>query len=306
MPASPSADALSCAPLVPLLTLSPLNIILFTPEEFSAAHAHTHTALTLPQTDARATHILGVLRRKPGDTFDAGLIDGPRGKATLAAILPATSAAHAGALSLTFAWDKTEPPPPPPITLIIGLPRPQTARKILNEATSLGVSEMRFVATERGEPSYAQSTLWTTGEYRRHLVAGAAQAFCTRIPRVTLGAPLDETLAALAAAQPHARRVALDNYESPDALSAHLRNLPPASAPLASSALPAPPAPPAPSAPPAPLILAFGSERGWTSAERNQLRAANFVFAHLGARVLRTETAVTAALTLALAHLGRM
>jgi len=266
-----------------------VNIILFAPEEFSAAHAayahaadaHAHAALVLPRADARAAHILDVLRRQPGDTFDAGLIDGPRGKATLAAILPAAPNAPAdGSLSLTFSWDKTEPPPLPPITLIIGLPRPQTARKILNEATSLGVSAMHFVTTERGEPSYAQSTLWTTGEYRRHLIAGAAQAFCTRIPRVTFGKPLDETIAAFNA--PH--RIALDNYESPNALGEHLQSVMRG----------------------APLILALGPERGWTSTERARLRAANFAFAHLGARVLRTETAVTAALALALARMERM
>ena len=233
--------------------------------------------LALPRADPRAEHILAVLRRKPGDMLDAGLIDGPRGKATLAAISPAD-----GALLLTFAWG--EPPPPlPPITLIIGMPRPQTARKILNEATSLGVSEMHFAATGRGEPSYAQSTLWTSGEYHRHLVAGAAQAFCTRIPRITFGKLLVETIAAIAAAQPAAPRIALDNYESPNPLSEHL-----------------------PGIKCAPLVLAFCSERGWTTAERAQLRAAHFAFAHLGARVLRTETAVTAAVTLALAHMGRM
>ena len=277
-----------------------MNIILFAPEEFPADAPAT---LALPRADARVAHILDVLRRKPGDTFDAGLIDGPRGKATLTAILPAAPNAHAahatpaalaapnahaargGSLLLTFAWEKTAPPLLPPITLVIGLPRPQTARKILNEAASLGVSEMRFIATERGEPSYAQSALWTSGEYRRHLVAGAAQAFCTRIPRVTFGESLAETLGALAAAQPDAPRVALDNYESPDSLSAHLRKL--ASAP-------------------APLILAFGPERGWSAAERDQLRAAHHAFAHLGARVLRAETAVIAAVTLALARMGRM
>ena len=338
MPTLPVAAALSCAPSVPLFTLFPLNIILFEPEEFfdatpahdahdAQAGAHTHVAsvrarahatLALPRADPRTTHILDVLRRKPGDTFDAGLIDGPRGKATLAAILPATPAAStmpnapaahavpntsdapdapitpdtptapaasAGALSLTFSWDKNEPPPLPPVTLVIGLPRPQTARKILNEATSLGVSEIHFVTTGRGEPSYAQSALWTTGEYRRHLIAGAAQAFCTRIPRVTFGATLAETITALAAAQPGAHRIALDNYESPAALSDHLRKLSPA---------------------PASLILALGSERGWTAAERAQLRTAQYAFAHLGARVLRTETAATAALSLALARLERL
>jgi RsmE family RNA methyltransferase len=251
-----------------------VNIILFNPGEFPAP-ASVRASLMLPRADPRAMHIIDVLHRKPGDTFDAGLVDGPRGKATLAAI-----SSDGASLALTFLWG-APPPPLPPLTLIIGLPRPQTARKILNEATALGVSEMHFVATERGEPSYAQSTLWTTGEYRRHLIAGAAQAFCTRIPRVAFSNTLTATIAALAIEQPGAHRIALDNYESPVPLSEHLKRISRA-----------------------PIIFTLGSERGWTATERDQLRAAHFALAHLGPRVLRTETAVTAAVTLALAHLG--
>jgi RsmE family RNA methyltransferase len=251
-----------------------VNIILFTADEISAP---------LPHSDPRAAHILDVLRRRVGDTFDAGLIDGPRGKGTLVAVTP-------GALALAFAWDAAPPPPPPPVALVVGLPRPQAARKILNEATALGVAEIHFAATERGEPSYARSTLWSTGEWRRHLVAGAAQAFCTRIPRVTWTQTLPETLAAFSA---DATRIALDNYEAPQSLSRSLAALPAAASPPPAAAFP-------------PLVLAIGPERGWTSAERGRLRAAGFVLAHLGPRVLRAETAAIAAVTLARAHLGLM
>ncbi|HEY1848006.1 MAG TPA: RsmE family RNA methyltransferase, partial [Opitutaceae bacterium] len=47
------------------------------------------------------------------------------------------------------------------------------------------------------------------------------------------------------------------------------------------------------------LALAFGPERGWSGAERDLLRARGFTLAHLGTRVLRTETAVVAALAIA-------
>jgi RsmE family RNA methyltransferase len=52
-----------------------------------------------------------------------------------------------------------------------------------------------------------------------------------------------------------------------------------------------------------PLALAFGPERGWSAGERQLLRAQGFELAHLGTRVLRTETAVVAALALAKAAL---
>src|SRR5450432_406299 len=94
-----------------------VNIILFHPPEVE---------LPLPRRDPRAVHLLAVLRRRPGDTFDAGLINGPRGKGTLLAINP-------DHLSLAFAWGAA-PPPLGPVSLVIGLPRPQTARDILREA----------------------------------------------------------------------------------------------------------------------------------------------------------------------------
>ena len=228
----------------------------------------------LPCGDPRAVHLLRVLRRRAGDTFDAGMVNGPRGKGTLTAI-------GAEALTLSFAWGAA-PPPLDPITLIVGLPRPQTARDILRDGTSLGVAAMHFVQTDKSEASYAHSSLWTGGEWRRQLIAGAEQAFDTRLPEVTWGQSLLEVVGHL---PEHAGRVALDHYEAGDTLAKCL--------------LPADPLP-------ASLALAFGPERGWSNAERAALRGAGFVLAHLGARVLRTETAVTAAVALAKSRLGMM
>ncbi len=239
-----------------------MNLILFQPVEIDQP---------LPLGDARATHLLKVLRRQIGDTFDVGLIGGPRGKATLTAI-------QSDHLEFTCQWNK-EPPPADPLTLIIGLPRPQTARKILQEATTLGVSALHFVTTKRGEPSYADSTLWGSGEWQRHLQAGAAQAFCTRFPSVTHGQSLETTIAALPT---EAHRVALDNYEATTALSK--------SNPIGYSS----------------IVVAFGAERGWAPQERDLLRQSGFILAHLGERVLRLETAVTAAVAILKAQRGLM
>lgn len=237
-----------------------MNIILFYPAEVQ---------LPLSRCDPRARHILGVLRRKPGETFDVGLINGPRGKATLQAVTDDT-------LILSYTWGVT-PPPLAPIHLIVGLPRPQTARDILREGATLGVATMDFVATERAEPSYAQSSLWLSREWEALLVAGVTQAFCTRVPGVRHGHTLAEAIAALPA---DATRIALDNYESPGALS-DLK--------LTGNSS---------------VILALGAERGWSPAEREWLLRSGFKFAHLGERVLRTETACIAAVTLLKAKLG--
>jgi 16S rRNA (uracil1498-N3)-methyltransferase len=237
-----------------------MNLVLFEPGELSAP---------LPRTDPRARHVLDVLRRSLGDTFDAGIVNGPLGKATLTGITDAE-------LTLTFI-PTHEPPALPPVTLIIGLPRPQTARDILRDATTLGATRIHFVVTERADPNYATSTLWTSGEWRRHCLTGAAQAFDTRIPEVTWTHTLTSALATL---PPISTRVALDNYEATGPLRVcHL--IGDKYSGLAGD-----------------LVLGFGPERGWGPVDRETLRAAGFTLAHLGTRVLRVETAVVAALAI--------
>ncbi len=237
-----------------------MNLILFEPAE---------TAFPLPRSDPRAVHLTDVLRRQPGDTFDAGLVNGPRGKGTLVRV-------GERELELAFTWG-APPAVLEPLQLLIGLPRPQTARKILQEAAALGVARMEFFGSEKGEGSYAGSSLWSTGEWRRHLLAGAAQAFDTRLPEVATGRGLAEAIGRLPKT---GCRLALDNYEATQVLG-----------PEAFGAAGAQSGPE--------VTLALGSERGWSAAERNLLRAEGFILVHLGVRVLRVETAVVAAVTLA-------
>jgi RsmE family RNA methyltransferase len=234
-----------------------MNLILFAPHE---------TAGPLPLDDRRARHVLEVLRRKAGERFDVGLIDGPRGKATVEAI-------DSAALHLSFAWGD-EPPALEPVTLIVGLPRPQTARKVLEELTAMGVQAMHFVVTARGDPGYGQSRLWSSGEWRRHIIAGAEQAFSTRLPVVTWGCSLREAIEGIEASGTH---LALDNYESPKALGAVDVK--------------------------APVVIAVGPERGWQASERALLREAGFRSVHMGERVLRVETACVAAVAVVVAKL---
>jgi 16S rRNA (uracil1498-N3)-methyltransferase len=237
-----------------------MNIILFSASEVQ---------LPLAREDSRARHIVEVLRRRPGDTFDAGLINGPRGKGTVTDI-------GENLVHVSFAWG-APPPPLAPLHLIIGLPRPQTARDILREGAALGVTRMDFVRTEKAEPGYGQSSLWRSREWESLLVTGAAQAFCTRLPEVRHGHLLAEAVDTLPA---DCTRIALDNYES--------------SVRLGEITLPAR----------TPVALALGAERGWSAAERDLLLQRGFLLAHLGERVLRSETACIAAVAVLKARLG--
>ena len=223
---------------------------------------------SLPRQDPRARHILDVLRRSVGETFDAGLIDGPRGKGVVVGV-------SADELVLCFLWD-TELPAVETITLVSGLCRPQSSRRVLREAAALGVARMLFPRTERGEPTYGDSSLWSSGEYRRHVRSGVEQAFATRIPAVDVGMDLAEALSVAGGDV----RLALDNYEGITPLHRVPMN------------------------PDTSLVLAVGSERGWTSIERDLLRASGYQLVGLGSRVLRTETAVISALAVIKAATG--
>jgi 16S rRNA (uracil1498-N3)-methyltransferase len=252
-----------------------VNLILFEPHELG---------IPVSRTDRRVQHLLGVLRRAIGDTFDAGVINGPRGKAKIISLTD-----DAATFAFTATSDAT---PAESITLLIGLPRPQTARDILRDATTLGVAALHFFRAEKTEASYAQSTLWSSDEWRRHVLAGAEQAFDTRIPTVVHHASLNAAISTFDCGElshPPTNasigadvRIALDNYESPQPLS---------SFPMTSRNS---------------VVLALGPERGWSAGERELLRTHQFGLAHLGPRVLRAETAMVAAVSVVRAKLGLM
>lgn len=230
-----------------------MNLILF--EEADAEGL-------LAADDARAAHVREVLRMKPGDVFDVGVVNGPRGKARIA------SDDEEG-MRLEITWGE-EPEAALPIVLVVGLPRPQTARRILREATSLGVAAIRFFLSEKGEPSYRESRLWSTDEWQRHLLQGAEQAFTTRVPEVGHYDSLAECVNGLSG---EGERLALDVYEAGESLS---------QVTLEGKE----------------VCLAVGSERGWSAGERDVLRGAGFRLCHLGERVQRTETACIAGVSI--------
>ena len=246
-----------------------MNIILFTEEEIRQAF--------LPQSDRRSCHITQVLALSEGDSFTMGVIDGPHGKGQL------ERKDENG--SLYFSFELTaESRPLYPITLVVGLPRPQMAKRIMRDATTLGVERIVFFTSERGTKSYAQSPIFRPDSIRALLMEGAEQAVATRMPEIRLAnylkAALDET------AQSEGSRVACDNEEATISLHSYAMRRP------------------APGEKLLPLVVVIGAERGFSHAERELMRSLGFTLANLGPRVLRTETACVTALSLLLAGAG--
>jgi 16S rRNA (uracil1498-N3)-methyltransferase len=151
------------------------------------------------------------------------------------------------------------------VTLLVATPRPERAAWLVEKATELGVSAVRFVAAERAVRAVGERDL-----QRLRRVAAAALEQCggARLPELSGTHDLDE-LPALLAGQAAA---SLD---------------PGAAVTLAELA-------------PAVSTLLVGPEGGWSAEELARFAAQGVPGARLGERVLRVETAAVAAAALLL------
>ena len=219
----------------------------------------------IDSTDTRAAHLREVLKVELGSLVFVGFVRGRRARAKVTE-LPDDGSVHLEVLATEAA------PPPLPVALLMGLPRPHTAKRLLFETASMGISRIDFFEAEKGEPSYARSSLWQDEAWRERLRLGAEQSFGTHIPEVAMYPDLQT---ALSAQNPQAARLALDNYESGASLGEQI----PAEAKE--------------------VVLALGPERGWSSNERHTLQRNGWLLAHLGPYVLRSETAAVAAVSVA-------
>jgi len=229
-----------------------------------------------PRGDARFQHIRKVLRMGVGDGFLAGIPNGPEGTATITAM-------DDDGISFAFAPERPMRPLHP-VRVIIGFPRPIQLRRLLRDVASLGSEFVYLTGTDLGEKSYLESSLAEEDAVRECLVDGCVQSGGTAIPGLSMYPSVRETLRAVGG-ESFSARVLLD-VESPVSSLARFDMGSPF--------------------PGKPLLLAIGSERGWSASERALFRDAGFTTCSLGHRILRTETAATAALAIALANSGLM
>lgn len=235
----------------------------------------------LPE-DPRTKHIHSVLRMQKGGILFVGFVNGERGVAELREIN------EDGSIELVLLETETAPPLLP-IDLVIGMPRPHSARRVLYEAACLGVRSLHFFQSERSEPSYAHSRLWEKANYRERLRLGAEQSFTTQLPSVHLRSSLQAILSGFSARSRKACFV-LDNYTPEKSLGRLAESLAKNESKENLKV--------------GGLVLALGSERGWSECERTAYAESNWQFAHLGPRVLRLETAVVAAISIVSDRLG--
>jgi 16S rRNA U1498 N3-methylase RsmE len=264
-----------------------MNIILFEPQEIGKP---------LPRRDERTIHLLKVLHKKAGDEFDAGVLGGERGNGRIEAVRLDGSVVYS--LKLGEA-----PPPRYPLRMGVGFARPIQLKRILRDLSSLGIEAVDLVGTELGEKSYRDTKFLTDGGALAALVEGAVQARDTRLPVLSAYGSLGDWLGERPWDKPG--ETGKDHYAfnvySAGLLPRRIRPLLIAAdnvRPIGSLSLL--------SALGQSLVLAVGSERGWSKQERDALDDAGFQRLSLGDRALRTETACIAAAMLGLEKIGAL
>lgn len=225
-------------------------------------------------TDARARHLLNVLHVAPGHVVRVGVIDGPLGTGTIAAV-----GNNAVTLACAFAG---APPERPRIDLLVALPRPKVLRRLWAHLAALGVGRVILTNAGKVERDYFDSHLVHDAGFRPLLLEGLQQARDTRMPIVSV----------------HKRLTVLveDELDSlcPDGprLVAH----PDAGASVAAAL--------AGITARDRVLVAVGPEGGWNDFELALLERHRFQRVGMGARTLATTTACVALLTLAHAALS--
>jgi RsmE family RNA methyltransferase len=250
-----------------------MNLILFEADE---------AGKPLPRRDERAIHLLKVLHKTVGDTFDAGILGGGLGIGKIEAIRIDGSIQY----SLNLGED---PPERVPIRMGVGFPRPIQIKRLLRDLSNLGLLAVDLLGTETGEKSYRDTKLISDGGARSALIEGAVQARDTRFPVLRVYPDIASWLAERPWEKGPGRvlpgiaplLIAADNVR-PEGTFTHLTAMR------------------------RPLVLAVGSERGWTNHERDMLEKAGFLRLSLGSRALRTETACVAAAVLAMEKIGEL
>ncbi len=217
-------------------------------------------------TDHRAEHIVKVLRAEVGETVRLGIIDGPRGTGVIESI----RRKHPRSVVLRVSLQETVLMRPP-IDLVLALARPIMMRRILSQATALGVGRFFFIHANRVEKSFWEASLLEQESYADHLRQGLEQAVDTRMPEVTFFRrfkPFVEDF------------LPTINHDYGQRIVAHPqgdRTLQQAMAGVQGR-----------------VLLAIGPEGGWVDYEVEKFIESGFVSCTLGERILKVDTAVVA------------
>ena len=216
-----------------------------------------------------------MLRGRTGATVRVGLLDGPRGIATITAFDEEQVALHC-------VWEQAFPPVPR-VDLLLALPRPKVLRRLWAQLAALGVGRLALTNAANVERNYFDTHVIEETTYRPLLLEGLQQAQDTRLPQVSI----------------HKQLKPLVEDRLDELFPSTLRLLAdPAAQEKISDRIPEGFA--------GRVLLAVGPEGGWTDFERDLFARQGFVGIGLGPRTLRTDTACIALLSLVHAAFGEL
>ncbi len=232
-----------------------MNIILLEPHEVTENRAKI--------SDYRCKHINKVLRAKTDDTLRVGIIGGNMGTAVIKEI-----SKHEVSLQIISTYP---PPQKANIKLILALPRPIILKRVIAQATALGINAIHIINARRVEKSFFNATLLKNENFRPYILNGLEQAIDTILPTITVHKKF----------KPFIEDYAPPKLPNEQRLIAH---------PLGGVSLS--------TISPLPkdqtLTLAIGPEGGWIDYEVDRFKETEFTPLNLGPRILRVDTAVPA------------
>lgn len=205
----------------------------------------------------RLEHIRQVHGATVGENYKVGLLNGAMGNGELLSISEAC---------VELALDLHQTPPEPlPITLVLGLPRPKMLRRIFQTIATLGVKQLHLINSYRVEKSYWQTPFLEPDAIREQLILGLEQGCDTQLPQVHLHQRfkpfVEDELPAIIAGSKALVAHPYTDHPCPRDVDHH-------------------------------LSLAVGPEGGFISYEIELLEKIGFAPVHLGARIMRVETAI--------------
>lgn len=229
--------------------------------------------------DEGAYHLGRVLRATPGQQYE--LSDGST------VWLGRVEKIGQDAIEFALVEPLAARTPPVHVVLLLAVVKFGRFEWCLEKATELGVAEIVPLAAARCEKGLLTAAPKRAARWNKILLESAQQARCLRPPRLHF---METPKAAFASAGAQHPSTSLRTGAVPVLLSER-EGAPPIRGVLEKREAKV-------------AVLAIGPEGGWTDDEFSAARAAGFLEASLGPQILRTETAVTAALAIVNYALG--
>lgn len=213
--------------------------------------------------DRRAEHIRSVLRAVVGQRIRTGVVNGLAGYSTVVEL---------GSEGVALVSEHNYQPVQPWCDLILAAPRPRVLKRLWPQLATLGVGRIVILKAARVEKFYFSSQWVEPAGYRPLLIEGLMQAGTTTLPEVFIRQQFKFFV------EDELEEMFIDSWR----LLAHPGESVPLQVSESGGRRP---------------VIAIGPEGGWSSGELEMLVRRGFTRFSLGRRVLRSDTACIALLS---------